>query len=98
MVKYKEYFKMMVEQNRELFQKFMVLSTDYMQDKNRYKEQFDKEGREVLDVVEFWERKLCKHMEKGSNSVYSSNLSEKFRGEVKKIIPCFDEIGVKKSI
>jgi hypothetical protein len=97
MVKYKEYFKMMFDQNKELFQKFMLLSQDYMKDKSRFKAQFDLEGREVLDVVESWERRLCKHMEKGSNSVYSSTLSEKFRGEVKKIIPCFDEIGLKKS-
>jgi len=97
MVKYKEFFNMMFEQNKEKFQKFMLLCQDYMSDKKKFKETFDREGREILDIVEFWERKLCKTMEGGNKAVYSSNLSDKFRAEVRKIFPAFDEIGVKKS-
>jgi hypothetical protein len=97
MVKYKEFFNIMFEQNKEQFQKFMLLCQDYLKDRGKYKAQFDTEGREILDIVEFWERKLCKQMESGNKSVYSSNLSEKFRAEVKKIFPPFDEIGVKRS-
>jgi hypothetical protein len=97
MVKYKEFFNMMFEQNKEKFQKFMLLCQDYLKDKKKYKEEFDREGREVRDIVEFWERKLCKTMEGGNKAVYSSNLAEKFREEVKKIFPPFEEIGVKKS-
>lgn len=96
MVKYKEFFKIMFEQNKEQFQKFMLLNQDYLKDKKKFKEQFDREGREVLDIVQFWERKLCKQMESGNKSVYSSNLADKFREEVKKIFPCIDEVGVKK--
>lgn len=96
MVKYKEFFKMMVEQNKEQFQKFMILCQDYTKDKRSFKEQFDSEGREIRDIVEYWERKLCKTMEGGKNGVYSSTLSDKFRAEVKKIIPAYDEIGLKR--
>lgn len=97
MVKYKEFFNLMFEQNKEQFQKFMLLCQDYLKDKNKYSEQFHSEGREIRDIVEFWERKLCKQMENGNKSVYSTNLAEKFRLEVKKIFPCFDEIGVKRT-
>jgi hypothetical protein len=96
MVKYKEFFTLMVEQNREQFQKFMILCQDYIKDKKGFKEQFDREGREIRDIVEFWERKLCKQMEGGNKAVYSSNLADKFRAEVKKIFPVYDEIGVKR--
>lgn len=96
MVKYKEFFNMMVEQNKERFQKFMILCQDYGKDKKKFKPEFDKEGLEIRDIVEFWERKLCKQMEGGNKAVYSSNLADKFRAEVKKIFPPYDEIGVKR--
>jgi len=96
MVKYKEFFKLMVDQNKEQFQRFMILCQDYIKDKDGLKDDFDKEGREVRDIVEYWERKLCKQMEGGKNGVYSTTLSDKFRAEVKKIFPPYDEIGLKR--
>ena len=86
----------MVDNNREKFQKFMILCQDYLKDKNSFKEEFDREGREIRDIVEFWERKLCKQMEGGNKAVYSSTLADKFRAEVKKIFPPYDEIGLKR--
>lgn len=97
MVKYKEFFKLMVDQNKEKFQKFMILSQDYLHDKHKFQEEFNREGKEIRDIVEFWERKLCKQMEGGNKAVYSTNLADKFRAEVKKIIPPYDEIGVKRN-
>ncbi len=97
MVKYKEFFNMMVEQNRELFQRFVLLNQDYLKDKKKFKEEFDTMGKEVLDITQYWERKLCKHMENGNKASFSSNLADKFREEVKKIFPAIDEVGVKKS-
>jgi len=96
MVKYKAFFKLMVDSHREKFERFMLLCQQYMQDKERFQVQFDQEGREIRDIVEAWERKLCRQMEGGNKAVFSSHLADKFRAEVKKIFPPYDEIGLKR--
>lgn len=85
----------MFEQNREQFMHFMLLNNAYGQDKRSLKQQFDEEGIKIQKIVQEWEDKLCKQMEKGENGAYSAKLGEKFQQEVQKYFPFYHEVGVK---
>lgn len=93
--KYKKYFNEMFEQNRDQFMHFMLLNNAYGQDKMTLKEKFDDEGMKIKEIVHEWEDRLCRKMEAGDNSSYSSKLGEKFQEEVMKYFPYYHEIGVK---
>lgn len=93
--KFKQYFNQMFEENRELFMRFKLIHDDYVQNRSKHMESFNKEGAKVVAIITDWENKLCGHMEKGSNAVFSSKLAEKFRLEIKKYYPYIDFVGVK---
>jgi hypothetical protein len=95
--KYKEFVTNMFELHKEPFQKFMLLCQDYMTDRAKYSDEFNREGKEIKAICLEWEAKLCGRMERGKNSVYSQNLSEKYWEEVRKYFPCIDEVGMKVS-
>jgi hypothetical protein len=94
--KYKKYYQLMVEQNKDLFDRFLLTHTAFVQNMTDQKVQhkFHQEGRDVLDVIRFWERKLCAGMERGTNGQYSSKVAEKFWNEVRKTYTHIDVVGV----
>ncbi|PIP57877.1 hypothetical protein COX03_00710 [Candidatus Woesebacteria bacterium CG22_combo_CG10-13_8_21_14_all_39_10] len=100
MTKYKEYFGKMVEANKELFDKFAKVHTNYGLDKEAHQEEINKIGADVLKVIHEWEGRLCSHSEKAGYANYTGNLAEKFQQEVKNHFPLIDHIGiiVKKSL
>lgn len=87
-------FNQMFEENRDQFQKFMLLSNDYKTDKKKYKEEFDREGQKILDIIQHYENILCSKMEKTNRGAYSSNLSDKFWQEIRTYFPNIHEVGV----
>ncbi len=93
--KYQQFYQLMIENNQKLFADFQTIHDGYMEDKAKWADKFHTEGRDVLDVIRDWERRLCSGMERGNNAVYSAKLSEKFWGEIKKTLPLVEEIGVK---
>lgn len=95
MTKYQKYFQEMMEKNEWLFGEFKKVHDGYVLDPDKYKEQFNKLGGEVVDEIREWERKLCSHSEKGQYGVFSSGLAEKFWVEVRKHFPKIDFVGVK---
>lgn len=92
--KFKEYFQMMLENNKELFENFKNIHDHYTLEPEKYQKVFNEYGKEILDVVQDWENRLCSKSEGGSYSRYSTNLSEKFREEVKKYLPKINSIGL----
>lgn len=92
--KFKKYFNDMFKQNRELFLKFKLTHDDYVKDKKKFKDQFDQEGKQVLVIIEEWEKRLCGHMEKGNNGVFSAKLADKYWNEIRKYYPYIDFVGV----
>ncbi|NCO12127.1 MAG: hypothetical protein COZ34_05270 [Candidatus Pacebacteria bacterium CG_4_10_14_3_um_filter_34_15] len=95
--KYKKYYTLMTEQNKKLFDDFEIINNDFeMNSSSRLNTtKFHKVGLEVVDVVRFWERKLCSGMERGNNSVYSDKLADKFWTEVRSRFSQIDMVGVK---
>ena len=92
--KYIEIFNEMVTKYEKEFDAFQEIHNDYMKDPKKYQEIFNKEGAKIMDIIREYEDRLCGHMENTTNANYSANLSEKFRGEIKKYLPKLDMIGV----
>jgi hypothetical protein len=98
MTKYKQYFHDMVEQNQALFDSFKIVHDGYKQDPKQWSQRFHSEGREVVEIVRDWERRLCAGMERGKNSVYSAKLAEKFWSEVKSYLSHIEKVGVRSNL
>lgn len=84
----------MLEENKEVFDKFAKLHTDYGMDEERYQEEFNHEGEKILKIIHEWEDKLCKQSEKAGFGNYTGNLSEKFQAEVRNHFPLIDHVGI----
>lgn len=97
--RYKKIFEEIWEQNKELFQEFIILNNDYGDSERRkeVEDDFQKVGEEVKALLQEGENRLCGHMEKGVNRVFSSNLADKYWDEVRKYLKYIDMVGVKTS-
>lgn len=93
MIKYREYFKAMCEENSALFAEFQFIHDLYKENRKANQVVFNEQGVQVRRIIEDWERKLCTRMERGKNASYSARLSEKFWGEVRLRFPLIDFVG-----
>lgn len=92
--KYLQYYNMMYSKNQKIMDDFKILHDNYAQDKAMYGAQFHRQGRDVLDILRSYERKLCAGMERGKNSAYSDQLAAKFWERIRQDYPLIDEVGV----
>ena len=83
----------MEEQNQALFDRFQIIHDQFLLDRSNQTE-FHEVGREVLDVIRDWERRLCSGMERGQFAGYSAKLSEKFWQKVKSRFSLIEEVGL----
>ncbi len=95
MTRYREYYQKMLNNNKELFEKFQSLHDRYALDEKKWQEKFNKEGERVLLVIREYENKLCSQSEKGGYSHFTPKLAERFREEVKKHFSLIDHVGIK---
>jgi hypothetical protein len=95
MVKYREAYEEMVLRHQAQFEEFKVIHDKYAADQDKWKVKFDELGKPILRIIEETENRLCSKMEGSHRGNYSSNLSDKFRQEVKKYLPLIDMVGVK---
>lgn len=92
--KYKKFHSLMVERNQDLFKKFAPIHDGFAKNEEKFATEFHAVGRDVLDVIRDWERRLCSGTEKGSYGQFSAKLSEKFWAEIKRHYPLVDQIGL----
>lgn len=95
MTKYQKYFQEMMAKNDYLFSEFKKIHDQYAFDPPKYQNEFNKLGKEVVEEIREWERKLCNHSERGQYGVFSSKLAEKFWEAVRAYFPKIDFVGVK---
>lgn len=93
--KFKKYYTLMTDQNKDLFDKFEKIHNAYLINKEANEKEFHKVGLDVVDTIRFWERKLCSGMERGKNAVYSDKLADKFWNEVRTRFSHIDMVGLK---
>ncbi len=94
MTKYQQYYQNMWDANKEILASFLDIHDKFKSDRKKYSKEFNDKGKRVREIMEEWDQRLCKQMEKGSNGVFSSKVSEKFWNEVKKDYPLIEFVGV----
>jgi hypothetical protein len=93
MTKYQKFFQEMVEQNQELFDSFKKIHDGYLEDPKKWRDQFNELGRDIQDIVRDYEDRLCRSSENSGYGRYTTDLSNKFQQEVKKLFPKIDYVG-----
>ena len=94
MVKYKEYYQKMLEDNGEIFNSFKNLHDNYTLNPESHQQEFNTHGEKVLEIIREYENRLCTDTERGMYSKYSVKLAEKFQNEVRAHFPMVDRIGL----
>lgn len=94
MANYQTIYQQMIDENHQLFRDFHAVHEAYVKNPQSTQTEFNRIGKELLDVILKYEHILCGKTEGGQYSKFSQNLSEKFRGLVRKDFPKFDYIGV----
>lgn len=95
--KYAQYYKLMMEQQGELFAAFKPVHDAFAADRTNQEvaENFHTQGQKVVDVIRDWDRRLCAGMGRGTFSQYTQKLSETFWDRVRKDFTLIDLVGVR---
>jgi hypothetical protein len=93
MTKYQKYFEEMLAQNKELFTEFKEIHDKFDADPDVWRETFNQQGQEVLDVIRRYENRLCGHSESSGYSKFTTNLADKFQEKVKEFFPRINAVG-----
>lgn len=94
MRQYQLVYQQMIDENKDLFNRFYAVHERYILDPKANQKKFNDIGREVQEVVHIYERRLCGKTESGMYSKFSGGLSEKFWGLIREDYPKIDFIGV----
>ncbi len=94
MTKYKEYFERMITSEKQAFDEFIKIHMKYSLNQENLQEEFNREGSKIMTIIREWEQKLCSTSEKAGYGGYTTNLSEKFWAEIRKIFPLIDHVGI----
>lgn len=92
---YQKLLQEMQQTHKDLFAKFDKAHADYVLDPLKYQDAFNSIGKELQEVIRTYERKLVGNTESGKYAKFSTNLSDKFWGAIRKIYPKIDFIGAK---
>lgn len=83
----------MLEVHDELFKSFKEIHDKFALDPKTYRDKFNEEGQDILRIIQKWENMLCSKSESGKYGKFSTNLSEKFREEIRSIFSQIDRVG-----
>ena len=92
--KYKEYFNLMIKDHKEVFENFKDIHDHYVFEPQKYQKVFNQYGKEILDIVQEYENRLCSKSEGSGYGRYTTALADKFRLEVQRYIPKINSIGL----
>ena len=93
MRQYQKFFQQMIDDNKELFDNFTSVHEAYVLNPELNQQRFNQIGGEVVDLIHEYERKLCGNMNSGAYGAFSSNLSQKFWDEIRKVYKKIDFVG-----
>lgn len=94
MRQYQITYQQMIDEHKDLFDKFFKVHDLYTLDPKANQQEFNEIGRQIQDIVHDYERRLCGKTESGMYSKFSGGLSEKFWGLVRQDFPKIDFVGV----
>ncbi len=92
--KYKQYCDDMLEIHHGQFEKFKDVHDKFVLEPEKWKKEFNKEGEKVLAIIRRYENQLCGKSEGGRYGKFSSQLADKFWGEIRARFPKIDFVGI----
>lgn len=95
MTKIQKMITEMYDKNEQLFADFQPIHDAFMRDRKANQVEFNERGKEIMEVLRFYETQVCGKQERSGMGVYSSKLAEKYWSEIKKKLPVIDFVGVK---
>jgi len=84
----------MYSTNQELFDNFKEIHDEYTLDPSKWQKIYNDYGREIVEVIRDYERKLCIKMGSGKYGQFSASLAQKFWDEVRIKFPKIDFVGI----
>jgi gamma-glutamylcysteine synthetase len=93
--KYKQFYRDMIKQNQELFDQFKIIHNKFVDDSEKHKKEFNEVGEKVMEIVRSFEQRLTSQMTGSGYGKFATNVSDKFRTEIKKDYPKIDFVGIK---
>lgn len=94
MTKHKQCFQDMMDYNKELFEEFKSIHDKYATEPEKFKDEFNEKGQDVLNIIRKYENMLCGKSEGGKFGKFSSGLSDKFWELIRDHFPKIDFVGV----
>lgn len=95
MTKSQQYFQDMMEYNKKNFDEFKIIHDKYQNIPEKFQDEFNEKGEEILRIIRKYENLLCSSSETSGFGKYSSNLANKFWSLIRKSFPKIDFIGIK---
>lgn len=92
--KYKEFYELMLKQNKTAFEEFKKVHDGFIENPKKWKEDFNRLGSDILDIVRDYENRLCRQSEGAGNSKFTTALAGKFQLEVKTHFPKINFVGM----
>jgi hypothetical protein len=78
----------------QIVSEFATIHQKFATDPEKHRAEFNEIGRNFINLVRSYERRLCAGMERTNNSVYSSGVSETFWKLIRSDFPLIDQVGV----
>jgi len=91
-VKYKKYYKDLLEREKELFVEFKKVHDAFDKDPEKWKNDFNRLGSEVLLKLKKTENSLCARSELSKYAKYSTKLADKVWLLARKNFPKIDMV------
>lgn len=83
----------MMALHQGLFDTFKLIHDKYVLNPEKYQDEFNEIGQQVLSVIRRYENKLCASQEGGRYGRFSTKLSEKFWEPIRIAFPKIDYVG-----
>lgn len=94
MTKYKEYYKKMLSENKEAFDRFRKAHDKYSLDQEPNQEEYNLEGKKIMAIIKDYEARLCSRSEGNGYASFTGKLAEKFWEEIRHEFQMIDYIGI----
>ena len=94
MTKHEQVLLDMYSFNQEMFRGFQHVHDLFSENPEKYKDEFNEVGQDVLQIIRKYENILCGKSESGKFGKFSSKLADKFWEEISLRFPKIDSVGV----
>ncbi len=94
MTKSQEYFQDMMENHKEIFNKFQTIHDKYLSDPKKFQAEFNEKGEEIMTIIRRYETLLCGKAESSRFGKFSSKTAETFWKYIKAKFPQIEAVGL----